>query len=131
MMKSPLAFLAVFSLLLLYNTVDGRQHPEEYWTRGRNLRMRMPMRKATEQKPKGILFFDVFKYHNAATDDEHEAEEKPFGTSSEPVGSGGVGGGDPKEEEPFGTASEPVGSGGDPKVVKHLFKHYGPKVPAN
>ena len=97
-----------FSIVVeqLYNTVDGRKHPEEYW---RNLRVLVPMRKATEQKPKVILSIDEFKYHNAATD----AEEKPLGTSSEPVGSGG------------GTG------GGDRKVHKHLFKQYGPKVPAN
>ncbi|XP_034682242.1 uncharacterized protein LOC117911915 [Vitis riparia] len=135
MMKSPLAFLAIFSLLLLYNTVDGRKHPEEYWTRGRNLRMRVPMRKVTKQKPEIILSIDEFKYHNAATDAENEAEEKPLGTSSEPVGSGRDGGGDLKEEEPLGTSSKPVGSGGGTgggdQVHKHLFKQYGPKAPAN
>lgn len=127
-----------FSIVVeqLYNTVDGRKHPEEYLTRGRNLRMMVAMSKATEQKPKVILSIDEFKYHNIATDAEDEAEEKPLGTSSEPVGSGGDGSGDLKEEEPLGTSSEPVGSGGgtgggDRKVHKHLFKQYGPKVPAN
>ncbi|KAL6348036.1 hypothetical protein AAG906_037765 [Vitis piasezkii] len=123
MMKSLLAFLAIFSLLLLYNTVDGRKHPEEYW---RNLRMRVPMRKATEQKPEVILSIDEFKYYNVATDAENEAEKKPLGTNQSVVAL----------ILPLGTSSEPVGSGGgtgggDRKVHKHLFKQYGPKVPAN